>query len=497
MKKITFLSLFLSLMALAVAQPQMPSLRTGQMAKGFDQYMAHESMIASVAENEIVIVTDETRSILGSYGSKGLQVLAADSNLNVLRQVSIPETRYCQLMAVNTVEGKVYILYMKMTAAKVFRAVVEPRSMTLESNAALTEALPGFDLEQYHWPVVSDNGLFYALVGHVANSVSKEVMPRQLLLDEKFELLWDKRFETYMVTDVAVDNDGVVYIFGGQYNKKTGETHMEMSLLDVNDERRVTARANVGEVFRLRLLNIVAGRAVLAGFIRTPKSPKGSDCFDKMVGMALDLETEDLRTDVVSFTSDELNVFGNMSTKKENSVGMVDNLVIAGRAATSFGGSLLLEREWKITTHSTKTPDQHDYYTMGALAFAVDTNGKIVWHKPFRSVCHEMTGQAWDLSCYLDAPMRAMGDDVFVFLSESPKTPLTYDISQPAKTSKLQTQKHATCIYGISKEGEVAKKVFELEDKATLVDVWKSLSEKKFVSLCIYKKKSALVYVNF
>jgi hypothetical protein len=268
-------------------------------------------------------------------------------------------------------------------------------------------------------------------------------------------------------------------------------------VLDVNDERRVTARANVGEVFRLRLLNIVAGRAVLAGFIRTPKSPKGSDCFDKMVGMALDLETEGLRTDVVSFTSDELNVFGNMSTKKENSVGMVDNLVIAGRAATSFGGSLLLEREWKITTHSTKTPDQHDYYTMGALAFAVDTNGKIVWHKPFRSVCHEMTGQSWDLSCYLDAPMRAMGDDVFVFLSESPKTPLTYDISQPAKTSKLQTQKHATCIYGISKEGEVAKKVFELEDKATLVDVWKSLSEKKFVSLCIYKKKSALVYVNF
>jgi hypothetical protein len=61
----------------------------------------------------------------------------------------------------------------------------------------------------------------------------------------------------------------------------------------------------------------------------------------------------------------------------------------------------------------------------------------------------------------------------------------------------LQTQKHATCIYGISKEGEVAKKVFELEDRATLVDVWKSLSEKKFVSLCIYKKKSALVYVNF
>lgn len=497
MKKVAFLSLFLSMMLVAVAQPQMPTLRTGQMAKGFDQYMAHEGMIASVAENEIVFVTNETRSILGSYGSKGLQVVATDSNLNVLRHVAIPDTRFGQLMAVNMVEGKVYILYWRLESVKVFRAVVEPRSMTLESNAALTEALPGFDLEQYHWPAKSPNGLFYALVGTMANKTSKETAPRQLLLDEKFELLWDKQYETYMATDISVNDDGVVYIFGSKYNGKTGETHLEVSILDVNDEKRIMARANVGEVFRLRMLNVVGNKVVAGGYIRTTKSPKNTDCFDKLVGMALNLETEELKTDVADFTSDELNVFGNLNTKKENTVGMVDNLVIAGRAATSFGGSLLLQREWKITTHSTKNPDMHDYYTMGALAFAVDTNGKIVWHKPFRSVCHEVTGQSWDLSCYLDAPMRAQGDDVYVFLSESSKTPQTYDIAQPAKSAKLQTQAHTTCIYGISRDGKVEKKVYELDEKATLVDVWKPLSENEFIYLCTNKKKSGLVYVNF
>jgi hypothetical protein len=108
-----------------------------------------------------------------------------------------------------------------------------------------------------------------------------------------------------------------------------------------------------------------------------------------------------------------------------------------------------------------------------------------------------MTGQANDYSCYLDAPIRAQGDDVYVFLTESAKAPQTYDIAQGAKSAKPQTQKHTTCIYGISKDGKVAKKVYELANKATLVDVWKPLSEDKYISFGIIKKKTGLIYVTF
>ena len=485
------------MVVVAMAQPQMPSLRMGTMNKGLDYYMAHESQIVSANGNEIVLVTYDTRTILGAIIPKALQVVVADSNLNILRQVSIPETRMVELMAANMVDGKVYLLYANLSPARVYRAVVDLASMTIESNAFLIESLPNFDQELYRGPAKSDNGLFYAMAGLVGNSSSKETSPRQLLLDEKFELLWEKQYETYMFSDVMVNDDGVVYVFGSNYNKTSGATQMDVVILDVNDERHITAKASVGEVFRLRLLNILGNKAVAAGFIRTPKSFKNTDCFDKMVGVAIDLATNEVKTDVADFTSDELNVFGNQSTKKENSVGMVDNLVIAGRTATSFGGSMLLQREWKVTTHSTRNPDQHDYFTMGALAFAVDTNGKIVWHKPFRSVCHEMTGQANDYSCYLDAPIRAQGDDVYVFLTESAKAPQTYDIAQGAKSAKPQTQKHTTCIYGISKDGNVAKKVYELANKATLVDVWKPLSEDKYISFGIIKKKTGLIYVTF
>jgi hypothetical protein len=228
----------------------------------------------------------------------------------------------------------------------------------------------------------------------VINTTSKNFLGRQVLLDETFQILWDKQYGNHSLNDVWVDNDGVMYLFGYDYDKASSETAIEVCMLDVNEENRYTARAMLGEVFRLKLLNIVNNKAVAAGYIRTPQSPKNSDCFDKLLGVAFDLNTEELKVDRTTITSDELNVFGNKSTKKPNKEGMVDNLVLVDRTPTNFGGALLIQREWKITTRSTKTPDQHDYYTMGALALAVDTNGRIVWHKPFRTVSHEMTGMA-------------------------------------------------------------------------------------------------------
>ena len=478
----------------AMAQPSMPTFRFGEANKGYDYLMSHNSHIIAEQGSELLIATWETWGFLGSLMPKGLQVVAVDTNMKVLRQVSLPDTKMSELVFANYVEGKVYLLYRGEYVAEYHRAVIDPRSMTIESCVSVFDSMRG----TYYWTAKSDNGLFYALADVFVHPVSKEVGHRQMLLDEKLEVLWEKRFETNMMSNLKVSDEGEVYLFGSRYDKNSHETIIAAHVLDVDDEKSVEERVTVGEVHRLALLNIVNGRyAVAAGFIRTPESPKKKDCFDQMVGIVLDIKTGNVKATTVRFTSDELNVFGNKSTKKENKVGMVDALVMANSIGTNYGGVLLLQRCWKVTTHSTKAPDVHDYYTMGSLALAVDTTGTILWHKPFRTVNDERTGQAFDVPCYGDAPMMAEGDNVYVMLPEPSKTPATYDIAAAGTKIMLGHRDHAYVLYGIDRNGMVMKQIPVPKDKGSLMDNFVRQAPGKYVGIYSFHKKSVLVHVNF
>ena len=481
----------------ALAQPTMPTFRFGKMNKGYDWLMSHNSHIIAHQGDEMLIATWETRGILGSILPWGLQVAAVDTNLKVLRQVTLPDTRFSEIVFANYVDGKVYLLYRGEYNAEYYRAVIEPKGMTLESCEKVFKNMQGKDFSTYHWAAKSDNGLFFAFADVFLNTVSKEVQQRQLLLDEKLEVLWEKRFEADVMSDLRVSNDGEVYLFGSRYDKNSRETILALHVLDVDDEKSAVGRVSVGEVHRLALLNVVGGKAVAAGYIRTPESPKNRDCFDQMVGMSLDIRTSDVKAQTVRFTSDELNVFGNKSTKKENKVGMADALVVANNVGTNYGGVLLLQRCWKVTTHSTKVPDVHTYYTMGSLALAVDTTGTILWHKPFRTVNEDRTMQACDIPCYGDAPLFAEGDNVYLLLPESSKTPETYDIASPASHFMLGNKTHANVVYGFDRQGTVAKRVPLPKESASFMDNFVRMASGQYVGILSFRKKSALVYVNF
>lgn len=500
---------FLSFVAMAMlcmgafAQPSLPKFRSGEMNKGFDYLMAHNSRIITCQGGELLIATWETRSFLGAFMPWGLQVVAVDTNMNVLRQVKLPDTRMSELVFANYVDGKVYLLYREQFIAVYHRAVIEPQSMTIESCEAMKENAQGKDVNAYHWNAKSGNGLFYGVEDVFVNSVSGEMVHRQILFDEKMETLWEKRFEANEVSNLKVTDDGEMILFGSRYDKDSRETVVAVHVLDVDDEKSVVERVAIGEVHRLSLLNVVGSSesptryAVAAGYIRTPDSPKKRDCFDQMVGLSLNLRSGELKAKAVRFTSDELNVFGNKGLKKENKVGMADALVMVGSAETGYGGVLMLQRVWKVTTHSTKNPDVHTYYTMGSLAMAVDTTGTILWHKPFRTVNAERTGQGNDIPCYGDAPMIGEGDNVYVMLPEQSKTTDTYDITQPALNVALGNRAHSFVVYGIDRQGDVVKQVLLQKDKASLMNNIVRQAPGRYLGIYAFHKKSALVYVNF
>ena len=485
------------LLSSAAAQPKMPGFHFGMASKGYDYMMSHNSHIIAEQDGELIIATWETRGILGACIPWGLQVVAVDTNMKVLRQVALPDSRMDELVFANYVDGKVYLIIRHPILAQYRRVVVDPRSMTVESCEMMSTKMSGKNIEAYHWDAKSDNGLFYALVDVSVNTVSKEMAQRQLLLDEKMEVLWEKRFEASEVSDIRVSDDGEMYLFGSRYDKGSRETIVALHVLDVDDEKSAVGRVATGEVYRLALLNVVDGKAVAAGYIRTPESPKNKDCFDQMVGMSLDIRSGELKTQTVRFSSDELNVFGNKSTKKENKVGMVDALTIANTAATNYGGVLLLQRCWKVTTHSTKTPDVHDYYTMGSLLLAVDTTGTILWRRPFRTVNGERTGQSADIPCYGDAPMMVENDNVYVILPEPTKTPETYEFATPVTKIVLGNRAHANVVYGIDRQGTVVKQVPVPKDKGSMMDNMVRQAPGKYVGIYSFHKKSALVHVSF
>ena len=483
------------------AQPSMPGVRFGDVGKKYDYLMAHSSRIVSEQGGELIIATWDTWGFLGALAQKGLQVVAVDTNMEVLRQVSLPDTRMDELVFANYVDGRVYLLYRKVLSGQYHRAVVEPQSMTIESCEEVFSGAQGKNVSVYYWSAQSDNRLFYALADVVVNRMSREAAHRQLLLDEKMEVLWEKRFGTSELSNIRVSDEGEVYLFGSRYESGRQETSVVVHVLDVDDERSVVGQMSVGQVHHLSLLNIVnngkTAYAVAAGYIRTPDSPKKKDCFDKMVGLSLNLNTSEMRVQTAPFSSDELNVFGNKSTKKENKVGMVDELIEGGSIGTPYGGVMLLQRCWKVTTHSTKTPDVHDYYTMGSLALAVDTTGSILWRKPFRTVNDERTGSACDLPCYRDAPLFAEGDNVYVMLPEQPKTPETYDIAASATRIMLGVRTHSNVIYGIDRQGRVEKRVPLPKEKASFMNNFVRMAPGRYIGILSSNKKSALVYVDF
>ena len=127
----------------ALAQPTMPTFRFGKMNKGYDWLMSHNSHIIAHQGDEMLIATWETRGILGSILPWGLQVAAVDTNLKVLRQVTLPDTRFSEIVFANYVDGKVYLLYRGEYNAEYYRAVIEPKGMTLESCEKVFKNMQG------------------------------------------------------------------------------------------------------------------------------------------------------------------------------------------------------------------------------------------------------------------------------------------------------------------------------------------------------------------
>lgn len=416
-KKIFLFCLCAFSFAMTLAQPQMPNVQIGEQKKGFGFLMAHHSRILAENAGEYIVATFGTRILLAAISSD-LQVVAGDSNMNILRKITIPDTRNASLLHASYVDGNVYLLYSFTNTSIYYRAEIDTRTMALVSCGKVWNNTPRDDEKVYRWTAQSDNRLFNLLAEVSMNRVTNAPQYHQVLFDNRLEILWEKRLETPMVSDVMVDDDGIGYIFGAAYDEKERENIVIVHQLDVDDESTTAEILPVEEECRLKLLNVIDGKAVAAGYVRSAQSPAEKNYYDRMRGLSLDLRSGNVKSQVLSFSSDELNVLENKGIAKEHKSGKVDALAMIN------------------TTDSTYNPDQHVIHTFGSPALAVDTNGSILWHKPFRTVTVEGTTANFDIFRGTST-LISEGDDVYLILPDNSQTTATYDISSQVDVVKL------------------------------------------------------------
>ena len=93
--------------------------------------------------------------------------------------------------------------------------------------------------------------------------------------------------------------------------------------------------------------------------------------------------------------------------------------------------------------------------------------------------------------------MLAEGDNVYVMLPEPAKPSATYDIASSESRIALGIRAHSYVIYGIDRQGTLAKQIPIPKDKGSLMDNFVRQAPGKYSGIYSYHKESNLVHVNF
>ena len=487
MKKIAlYLIATIATLALAAQGNGTMSIRYGSKVKKFDYQMAHSCRIAAERNGELYMVTQSTKKILGNPIPTGLQLVVTDTNLNVLRTLQIADKMIWEAQAVNYVDGKVYVLC--HMGPLYMRQEIDPISMTKvkEERVALFEG--GENDNFYDFVSQSENRDFCALVGVTVSNTANEYNQKQYLLDDKFNILWEKKYDASLLTGVVVTDEGVVYTMGSHYNPTTQETSFIVSELDVDKERTMVESKHMGMVDYTVPLNAKNGIVVGAGYIKSPKSKK-NDLYDSYFGVAFNTRTQQLSTSVQPITSDELNVLGNKNNNRTNSEGVADALIVSAKQKTQFGGVLVLQRSWSVTRCNNKTGCTTTVYVMGTLAFGVDTTGAIVWHKPFRT--NTQSGQ----DNFINIQTASIGDNFYLIQPEHKRAPETYDISKATWLVPIY-RKHADALYKVDKDGNVEKLLGLSKEKGSMMGRLHKRDNGKYYAIRCTMTKSLMCYVE-
>lgn len=447
------LSLFFAMMMAVVVWAQMPTIQFGETSKDLNHAsMFHANVIAQTDEGVLAVVP-HTRTIMKNSVISGRYFLRMiGKSGQTLREVVLPGTEKTQVFGeiipleftATLADGKAYLAY--LVDGKLLRTVIDPATMQVISSD------PMADIE------VSDimhlSRSYSPNRDFIAMTVASQNYAQVLLLDETLQPLWVK--STNILGWVYADNQGNVYLASTNVNDNGTRLSLNMHTAD---GQLVEESATFPQAMDVKFLNadngVVVAMGVVACDVQSDKDRFVT--FDRIAGIAYDFTSRQAKINLENITSDELNVFANLSTKKPNKVGKADGLTVRRTLVTSFGGVALIDRCWSVTHHD-GSMTYTDHYSQGTLVMAVDKEGRILWHRPFRIFIKENPSNRMTSTPQL----FEQGDNIYFLRVDTYGIP-SYDITNPAKRFNPGAKHSKHSLYCIDRQGNVTKNLLNLD----------------------------------
>lgn len=458
---------------ITIASLSAQTLTQYPQSKDFNYLKAAYTTFVGEDAQSIYLATYATKSFLGNYKTSDIMVAAVDHNLKEQRTFKFEDTDDHTIVAAAMNGEEVIVLaYLfddnKLTLTR-FRVNVTTMKLAAQPENLLT--LSGKNC--YTWYKWSSNHQYFGFVTGLTTPKKKELSMSQLLFDNNLQLVWKHDYPINSLRDIAVGNDGTIATLG--YTSEESCTRFIFGNITAQDGRQFDAQYNFFvNPITASLIDYRNGLYIMGGIINAADSPSDDECYDRYFGLVYNSRTEIFSGKANTFTLEEVNVLGDKESDKRQKHLYADNLILNCEQPTPYGGALTIQRKYTVIERDANGISSTFHCQTGLLSFGLDTNGNLLWHCPIRS---NMVSN--DIS-YSTCETFVDGDHYYVLHSESKKAPTSYDNSEPMKIVNFIKGAPRLACYDIAPDGNVSKKLFELEDNGGVARNVRKLGDKYY-----------------
>lgn len=419
---------------------------TGEGSKNFD---------ADIALNATLVGEDNGRLLVTTFKPETLEIMIrwVDNELNTLKESIIEKSADMELVAtiLNEKEIKMLVATDKADRYELKRLTLDRNNLKQTKEETVLHQTKGGRGSGTYWFAGSANGKFSVLMTGIPNG--KESHAYQLLmLDDALNTLWTTRPNMNGCNDIAVSNDGVAYLAAA------GRQSVYFSTISEDNQERYFI-TTPQDIHCLSILNVIDG-VVVAGGTTEAKLEKRGRSTTGLFAASFDTKNAKLvNAEFKTLSALEEIILVNTSLKAKT-IGSCRPLFLVDKVATDFGGALLLSHGTIVkATQGAQTSFQD-----GLLAFAVSTEGKILWRQPIRHC------EVSDNPQYFHQELISDGNNVHVIHNEHKNAPRDMDMRPGASGIRPLMKPCNIAAITINEKGQAEKTILAEEQKGIVLN---------------------------
>ena len=407
-----------------------------------------------------------------------MQAIAIDENSNIVRNLDIPGTKNDSPLAANLYDGKIYILSKRFetfsTSYTYMRYVIDAETMTLIGEPTeVLEITSKSTSANYSWSARSKDGSLTAIINISTTPKGEKYEATEILFDEEMNIEWQRDYPIYSLSSMFVTDDGEIVTIGRSKGK--GPHTLYFSVLNENDIQYLSKQTKL-YVYDTYIVSYKDSRILVMGFGTTTDSKNDKEI--NYFGMSVNVETEESEIHYKGFDNTDNNIFYDTKIGKSAKPITINQISLNKCIATEYGAV------GTIQNYLYKS-------SIGILVFALDNHGNIIWKRDIRFNMKRSNGEVRS-----GFTIAAKGSNVYLTMSEDPKSPKQYTIEEPSRKTNTSMGAKALSTYKIDAEGNISKSMESLSKPAILDRRLRKVGD-KHIGFLTNQSGAAIIKFNY